>query len=82
MISTTTPRFNVFIVLVELAVNEVRKTPSWPRSWANFSLLHLYSHRNAWANLHLLHQPKLPNVFSLQVPVVAAHYCAVVGFAR
>jgi hypothetical protein len=36
---------------------EVRKTPSWPRSWANFSLLELYSHRNAWANLHLLGQP-------------------------
>jgi hypothetical protein len=27
-------------------VTEVRKTPSWPRSWANFSLLSLYSHRN------------------------------------
>ena len=25
----------------------VRKTPSWPRSWANFSLLQLYSHWNA-----------------------------------
>ena len=35
---------------------EVRKTPSWPRSWANFSLLQLYSYRNAWANLHLLGQ--------------------------
>jgi hypothetical protein len=34
----------------------VRKTPSRPRSWANFSLLWLYS-RNAWANLHLLGQP-------------------------
>jgi hypothetical protein len=34
-----------------------KKTPSWPRSWANFSLLELYSHRNAWANLHLLGQP-------------------------
>ena len=31
--------------------------PGWPRSWANFSLLSLYSHRNAWANLHLLGQP-------------------------
>ena len=30
---------------------KVRKKPSWPRSWANFSLLQLYSHRNAWANL-------------------------------
>ena len=38
-------------------VAQVRKTPSWPRSWANFSLLPLYSHRNAWANLHLLGQP-------------------------
>ena len=35
----------------------VRKTPSWPRSWANFSFLPLYSHRNVWANLHLLGQP-------------------------
>jgi hypothetical protein len=36
---------------------KVRKTPRRPRSWANFSLLMLYSHRNAWANLHLLGQP-------------------------
>ena len=36
--------------------SEVRKTPSWPRSWGNFSLLSLYSYRNAWANLHLLGQ--------------------------
>jgi NADPH oxidase len=34
--------------------NKVRKTPSWPRSWANFSLLWLCSYWNAWANLHLL----------------------------
>jgi hypothetical protein len=34
--------------------DKVRKTPSWPRSRANFSLLYLYSHINAWANLHLL----------------------------
>jgi hypothetical protein len=39
-------------------VLEVRKTPSWPRSWANFSLSLLYSHRNAWANLYILGQPK------------------------
>ena len=32
-------------------------TPSWPRSWANFSLLQLYSHRNARANFHRLRQP-------------------------
>jgi hypothetical protein len=36
---------------------QVRKTPSWPRSWANFSLFCLYSHRNVWANSHLLGQP-------------------------
>ena len=36
---------------------KVRKTPGWPRSWANFILLPLYSHRNAQANLHLLGQP-------------------------
>ena len=34
----------------------VRKTPSWPRSWANFRRLSLYSHRNASANLLLLGQ--------------------------
>jgi hypothetical protein len=33
---------------------QVRKTPSWPRSWANFSLLYLYPHWSARANLHLL----------------------------
>ena len=39
------------------AQTQVRKTPSWPRSWANSSRLQLYSHMNAWANLHLLGQP-------------------------
>jgi hypothetical protein len=39
---------------------QVRKMPSWPRSWANFSLLQLYSRRNAWVNLHLLGQPNTP----------------------
>jgi hypothetical protein len=34
----------------------VRKTPSWPRGWANCSLSQLYSHRNARANLNLLGQ--------------------------
>jgi hypothetical protein len=38
-------------------VVKVRKTPSWPRSWANFSLLELYSHWNAPNNMHLLGQP-------------------------
>jgi hypothetical protein len=35
------------------AGSQVRTAPSWPRSWANFSLLYPYSHRNAWATLHL-----------------------------
>ena len=38
-------------------IQQVRKSPSWPRSWASCSLLQLYSHRKAWANLHLLGQP-------------------------
>jgi hypothetical protein len=36
---------------------KVRKTPSWPRSWANFNFLSLYPRTNAWANLHRLGQP-------------------------
>jgi hypothetical protein len=45
-----------------------RKMPSWPRSWANFSLLqHLHSYRNAWANLHLLGRPNSLAPFSLQL---------------
>jgi hypothetical protein len=36
---------------------EVRKTPSRPRSWANFSRFHLYPHRDAWANLDRLGRP-------------------------
>jgi hypothetical protein len=36
---------------------QVRKTPSRPRSCANFRLLWLYSHRNARASSHLLGQP-------------------------
>ena len=30
---------------------QVRRTPCWPRSWANCSRLQLYPHRNAWASL-------------------------------
>ena len=36
---------------------KVRKTPGWPRNWANSSLLQLCSHRSLWTNLHLLGQP-------------------------
>ena len=42
----------------------MRKTPSWPRSWANPSLFQLYSHRNARANFYILANLTL---FSLQV---------------
>ena len=51
--------------LIEVQSLQVRKAPSWPRSWANFSLLQLYFHRNAWANLHLLGRPDTSH-FSLQ----------------
>jgi hypothetical protein len=48
-----------------LAQLQVRKTPSWPRSWANVSLFFKpYSHRNAhgsicifWANLKPFSRP-------------------------
>jgi hypothetical protein len=52
--------FTVVVGANAPARKQVRKTPSWPRSWANFSLLQLYSHRNTavcgptctfWANL-------------------------------
>ena len=32
---------------------QVRKPPSWPRSWANSSPLSLHSHRDARGNSHL-----------------------------
>jgi hypothetical protein len=46
---------------VATARGVVRKTPSWPRTWANFSLLQLYPYMywNAWADLHLLGQANL-----------------------
>ena len=48
---------------------QVRKAPSWSRSWANCSLLWLYSYWNAWANLHLLGQPNsfLAEVFAFEL---------------
>jgi hypothetical protein len=48
---------NAYLVLPLTRFSQVRKTPSWPRSWANFSVLWLYSHPNAWTNVHLLGQP-------------------------
>ena len=53
----------LFVVAVPVMIygyyrmQQVREAPSWPRSWANFRLLQLRSHRNASANLHLLEQP-------------------------
>jgi hypothetical protein len=40
-----------------LAGPVVRKTPSWPGSWTDFSPLLLHPRWNAWATLHLLGQP-------------------------
>ena len=59
---------------------QVRKTPSWPRSWASFSLLQLHSHRNAWANSHLLGQPNTFLALALalaldRIPLGAAVPC-------
>ena len=48
--------FHVYTI-VRGQVSPEALTPSWPRSWANFSLLPLYPHRKAWANWHLLGQP-------------------------
>ena len=56
-----------YALLTEKCAAKVRKTPRWPgRSWVNFSLLQLYSHRNTWANLRLLGQS---NTFLAQVPL-------------
>ena len=68
MTSTSTPRpaassgqwmaeqqaSTMYRITTDFWGGQVRKTPSWPRSWANFSLLLLHSHRNTWTNLHLL----------------------------
>ena len=54
----------------------MRKTPSWPRSWANFSLFCLYSHRNVWANSHLLGQP---NTFLAKAKIKSWAVCSAVA---
>ena len=43
------------LALVTAALSETNAKLA--QSWANFSLLSLYSHRNAWANLNRLGQP-------------------------
>ena len=48
--------------------SKVKKTPSWPRSWANFSPLWLCSHWNAWASWHIL---GALTPFSLKIPTSA-----------
>jgi hypothetical protein len=48
------PASTLYTIEVIGEQTQVRKTLSWPRSWANFSLLSLYSHMNTWANSHLL----------------------------
>jgi hypothetical protein len=49
---------------------KVRKMPSWPRSWANFSLLSPYSHENAWANLRRFGQAMKLTPCALKAPFV------------
>jgi hypothetical protein len=56
---------------------QVRTTPSWPRSWANFSLLWLYSDRNTWANLRLLGQPN--SFLAIQLHSPACKCCGGTG---
>jgi hypothetical protein len=69
MTSESLPRDSTYMKLfmagLDLDDLQVRKTPSWPRSWANFSLLQLYSRRNAWANLDIFGQP---NIFLARRP--------------
>jgi hypothetical protein len=45
------------IPVEQIPVEQVRATPRRPRSRATFSLLRLYSHREARANVHLPRQP-------------------------
>ena len=48
----------IIITIIDLAaLDQVRKTISWPRRCANSSLLQLYSHRSALADLHYRGQP-------------------------
>jgi hypothetical protein len=49
--------YNYMVGYLQFSIEEVRKTPSWPRSWADLSLLSLHTRRNVWANLHLLGRP-------------------------
>jgi hypothetical protein len=61
MTDSTMPRLGVeamHLFGLLLGADQVRKPPSWPRSYADFSLLYcfvaeLYSHRNALANLDI-----------------------------
>jgi hypothetical protein len=58
---------DVFDKKMLAAIDNARKKPSWPRSWANRRLLQLYSPRDAWANLHLSGQP---NNFLKEIPAL------------
>ena len=53
--------------------------PSCPRSWANCSLLYLYSHRNARAKLHLLGQPNTLRVQGFEASGEADGHCGISG---
>ena len=47
---------------------QVRKTPSWPRSWASFSLLSIAvcAQDRAWANLYLVRADLTPTFLAAQ----------------
>jgi hypothetical protein len=53
--------------------------PSWPRSWGNFSLVSLCSHRNVWANLHILGQP---NAFPYHHGISSWHLILILTIPR
>ena len=51
----------------------VRKMPSWARSWANFSLLSLYSHRNS--GIHMGHLASCTVQLYLVLGTLVQLYC-------
>ena len=61
------------------AATQVRKMPSWPINWANFSLLKLRSRRNARASSHLLGHPN--TLLATQELAVAKEILRIVGLS-
>ena len=77
----TPPRTEMLYNINPRPDNNVRKAPSWPKSWANLSLSQPHSHRNEWANLYLLGQPDaFP--FSFEGPAALPEGVAAAGRAQ